>query len=162
MLISGSTGWDFEESTNTSGMEFVSAALAEIRGAPDRRGLHLRSEVPNEAAKKIDAAAALFPEFKFWLDFTQEWEGALHELTHLARGLFGVLMAEALYVRGSGRNGKDTVCNTMASIGGTYVTSVSCDAICQIQNADAPSPTFASLRARRIVCVREVATDAKI
>ena len=71
MLISRSTGWDFEECTNTSGMELVSAALAEIRDAQDRRGLHLPSEVPNEAAKKLDAAAALFPELKFWLDSTQ-------------------------------------------------------------------------------------------
>ena len=52
MLISRSTGWDFEECTNTSGMELVSAAPAEIREAQGRRGLHLPSEVPNEAAKK--------------------------------------------------------------------------------------------------------------
>ena len=38
---------------------------------------------------------------QFWFDFTREWEGALYELTHAARGLFGILMAEALYVRGS-------------------------------------------------------------
>ncbi len=79
----------------------------------------------------------------------------LYELMHLARALFGVLVADALYMRGSGRNGKDTARNALASIGGTYVTSVSCDAR-QMQNADSPSPTFASLRARRLICVREV------
>ena len=62
---------------------------------------------------------------------------------------------------GSGRNGKDTVCNAMAKVGGTYVTSVSCDALSQIKSADSPSPTFASLRARRVVCVREVSKDVK-
>ena len=56
----------------------------------------------------------------------------IYELTHLSRGLFGIQMAEALYVRGSGRNGKDTVCNSVAKVGGTYVTSVSCDALSQI------------------------------
>ncbi len=76
----------------------------------------------------------------------REWEGVLHELSHMARGLFGILMAEALYAHGSGRNGK----------------SICCDTLCDITNADNPSPTFYSVRGRRIVCVREVATDAKI
>ena len=86
----------------------------------------------------------------------------LYELSHVARGLFGILMAEALYVRGSGRNGKDTACNAMQKVGGTYVQSISCDSLCNITSADGPSPTFYSVRGRRIVCVREVATDAKI
>ena len=162
MLISRCTGWSFEECTNTAGMEAVDKALAMIRDAQDERGLDLPSEVPEEAAQILDEAAAIFPELKFWFDFTREWEGVIYELTHLSRGLFGIQMAEALYVRGSGRNGKDTVCNAVAKVGGTYVTSVSCDALSQIKNADSASPTFASLRARRVVCVREVSKDVDI
>ena len=162
MLISRCTGWVFEECTNTAGMEAVDRALAIIRDAQDERGLDVPSEVPEEAARILDDAATVFPELKFWFDFTREWEGVIYELTHLSRGLFGVQMAEALYVRGSGRNGKDTVCNACAKVGGTYVTSVSCDALSQIRNADSASPTFASLRARRVVCVREVSKDVDI
>ena len=54
---------------------------------------------------------------QFWFDFTREWEGVLYELTHATRGLFGIPMAEALYVRGSGRKGKDTVCNAFKHFG---------------------------------------------
>ena len=143
-------------------MEKVDKALALVREGQDRRGVHLPSVVPDSAAKILDEAAAEFPELKFWFDFTREWEGVLYELSHVARGLFGILMAEALYVRGSGRNGKDTACNAMQKVGGTYVQSISCDSLCNITSADGPSPTFYSVRGRRIVCVREVATDAKI
>lgn len=162
MLISRGTGWDFAECTNEHAMGLVDRALEIIRESQDKRGLHLPSEVPVEAAEILDEAAAFFPELRFWFDFTREWEGTIYELMHLARGLFGVLMAEALYVRGPGRNGKDTVCNVMELVGGTYVHSISCDALSQISNADSPSPTFASVRARRMVCVREVSKDADI
>ena len=161
MLISRSTGWEFEECTNPA-MGRVDKALALVREAQDKRGLHLPSVVPEAAVEILEQAAGEFPELKFWFDFTREWEGVLYELSHIARGLFGILMAEALYVRGSGRNGKDTACNAMQKVGGTYVQSISCDSLCNITSADNPSPTFYSVRGRRIVCVREVATDAKI
>ena len=161
MLISRSTGWDFEECSNPA-MAKVDKALALVREAQDKRGLHLPSVVPDDAAKILDEAAAEFPELIFWFDFTREWEGVLYELALVARGLFGILMAEALHVRDSGRNGKDTACNAMQKVGGTYVQSISCDSLCNITSADNPSPTFYSVRGRRIVCVREVATDAKI
>ena len=161
MLISRSVGWAFEECENPA-TEIVDKALAKIRESQDSRGLHLPSHVPEEASKLFEEAAERFPEFKFWFDFTQEWEGVIYELTHLARGLFGVLMAEALYVRGSGRNGKDTVCNAMACVGGTYVASICCSSLCSITDPDSPSPTFASVRGRRVVCIREVPKDAKI
>ncbi len=50
----------------------------------------------------------------------------------------------------------------MLKVGGSYVKSIACDSLCQITSADSPSPTFASLRARRIVCVREVPMEARI
>ena len=143
-------------------MEKVDKALALVREAQDRRGIHLPSIVPDAAVHILDEAAAEFPELKFWFDFTREWEGVLYELSHIARGLFGILMAEALYVRGSGRNGKGTACNAMQKVGGTYVQSISCDSLCNITSADNPSPTFYSVRGRRIVCVREVATRCRL
>ena len=161
MLISRSTGWEFTEYTNPE-TEKVDKALKLIREDQDHRGIEKPSEVPPEAAKLLDEASLNIPELKFWFDFTRDWECTLYELSHLVRGLFGILMAEALYVRGPGRNGKDTVCNAMAQVGGTYVTSISCDALSQITSADSPSPTFAGVRARRIVCVREVSKEANI
>ena len=40
--------------------------------------------------------------------------------------------------------------------------SIACNSLCKITDADQPSPVFANCRARRIVCVREVAKDCKI
>ena len=99
MLISRKTNWHFEECTNPA-MQKVDRALTLVRASQDERGLHLPSLVPDEAAQLLDEARQEFPELQFWFDFTREWEGALYELTHAARGLFGILMAEALYVRG--------------------------------------------------------------
>lgn len=161
MLISRCTNWDFEECTNPAA-DKVEAALVLIRKSQEERGLHLPSQVPEEAVQLLDAAKQEFPELQFWFDFTQEWEGVVYELTQAARGLFGVVMAEAVYLRGSGRNGKDTVCNAFKSLGGTYVHSIACNSLCKITDADLPSPVFANCRARRIVCVREVPKDCQI
>ena len=161
MLISRSTNWQFQECTNPA-MDKVDRALAIVRATQDERGLHLPSLVPDDAAQLLDEACQEFPELQFWFDFTREWEGALYELTHAARGLFGIQMAEALYVRGSGRNGKDTVCNAFKAVGGSYVHSIACSALCQISDPNSASPVIISCRGRRIVCVREVPKDCKI
>ena len=161
MLISRTTNWRFQECTNPA-MEKVDRALAMVRASQDERGLHLPSLVPDDAAQLLDEARNEFPELQFWFDFTREWEGALYELTHAARGLFGILMAEALYVRGSGRNGKDTVCNAFKAVGGSYVQSIACSALCQISDPNSASPVILSCRGRRVVCVREVPKDCKI
>ena len=161
MLISRNTNWTFEECRNPATKK-VEEALAIIRKSQDERGIHLASEIPDEAAELLEDAKRDFPELQFWFDFTQDWEGVVYELTQAARGLFGVVMAEAVYLRGSGRNGKDTVCNAFKSVGGTYVHSIDCNSLCKITDADQPSPVFANCRARRIVCVREVPKDCQI
>jgi len=161
MLISRTTNWTFTECTNPA-IAKVDEALALVRASQDERGLHLPSLVPDSAARLLDEARQDFPELQFWYDFTREWEGVLYELTHAARGLFGILMAEALYVRGSGRNGKDTACNAFKAVGGGYVHSIAASSLCQISDPNAPSPVFAGCRGRRIVCIREVPKDCKI
>ena len=161
MLISRSTGWRYQECTHPA-KEKVDKALAMVRASQDERGLHMPSTVPDGAAHILDEARREWPALQFWFDFTREWEGVLYELTHATRGLFGIPMAEALYVRGSGRNGKDTVCNAFKTIGGSYVHSIACSSLCQISDPNAASPVFAGCRGRRIVCVREVPRDCKI
>ena len=63
-------------------------------------------------------------------------------------------MAEALHVRSSGRSGKDTTANIMCDVLGTYSHSISYDNLATVTSPDAPSLTFAQLRARRFVAVR--------
>ena len=119
-------------------------------------GLDAPAAVSDDAQRMLTEAAEKMPELGFWHDVTKEWDAAIYLLTHLARGVFAVPIAEALFVRSSGRSGKDTSCNIMCSLLGTYSFSLSCDSLCSIPSPDTPSPTIASLGARRFVAVREV------
>ena len=67
MLISRSTGWAFEECSNTA-TALVDAAFATIKEAQDKRGLHQPSQIPEEAARMLDEAAQSFEELKFFDD----------------------------------------------------------------------------------------------
>ena len=155
MLISRTTGWLHEEFDNPA-KELVDNALALIRTEQDEAGLNAPAVVSETAQEMLNGAASKMPELAFWYQVTSEWEATIYLLTHLARGVFGIPIAEALFVRSSGRSGKDTSCNIMCSLLGTYSFSLSCDSLCSIPSPDAPSPTIASLRARRFVSVREV------
>jgi hypothetical protein len=155
MLISRTTGWVYKGFDNP-GKELVENALALIRTEQDEAGLNAPAVVSETAQEMLNEAASKMPELAFWYQVTSEWEATIYLLTHLARGVFGIPIAEALFVRSSGRSGKDTSCNIMCSLLGTYSFSLSCDSLCSIPSPDAPSPTIASLRARRFVSVREV------
>jgi hypothetical protein len=155
MLISRTTGWSYQEFDNPA-KELVDSALALIRAEQDEAGLNSPAAVSEEAQEMLAEAASKMPELAFWHQVTSEWEAVIYLLTHLARGVFAIPIAEALFVRSSGRSGKDTSCNIMCSLLGTYSYSLSCDSLCSIPSPDAPSPTIASLRARRFVAVREV------
>jgi hypothetical protein len=104
----------------------------------------------------LNVAATHMPELGFFRQLTETWEEVLYLLTHLARGTFGVPMAEALHVRSSGRSGKDTTVNLVCAVLGGYAYTISYDALTQVSSPDAPSPTFVKLRARRFVAIREV------
>jgi hypothetical protein len=160
MLISRTTGWSHEEFDNPA-KDLVDNALALIRAEQDEAGLNAPAVVSDKAQEMLTEAASKMPELAFWHQVTSEWESVIYLLTHLARGVFAVPIAEALFVRSSGRSGKDTTCNIMCSLLGTYSYSLSCDSLCSIPSPDAPSPTIASLRARRFVAVREV-SEAKM
>ena len=98
----------------------------------------------------------MMPELAFFRQLVETWDEALYLLTHLARGTFAIPMAEALHVRSSGRSGKDTSANIMCDVLGIYSYSISYDSLTTVTSPDSPSPTFAQLRARRFVAVREV------
>jgi hypothetical protein len=155
-LISRSTGWAYQSFANPE-MDRVDRALAKIREQQDTRGLSEPSLISEDTQEELEAAALKMPELRFFYDLTKDWELVVYLLMHLARGAFGLPMAEGLFIRSSGRSGKDTLANLLCGILGTYSTSISCDALCAIPSPDSPSPTFASLRARRFVAIREVA-----
>ena len=102
--ISRSTEWEFQEFEHPLKDE-LDSILAALRDAQEERGLHLAAQVPEELRARLDVVAAQMPELQLWKSFVTDWEVAIYELTHLARGLFGVPIAEALHVRSSGRSG---------------------------------------------------------
>jgi hypothetical protein len=155
MLISRTTGWKYE-GFESPAKQLVDDALAMIRVEQDAAGLDSPATVGEEAQRLLDEAAGIMPELQFWLDLLHEWDSIVYMLMHLARGAFGVPMAEALFCRSAGRSGKDTSANLMCSLLGSYSYSISCDALCSIPSPDSPSPTFAQLRARRFIAIREV------
>ncbi len=127
----------------------------------DVRGLHLTAQLPDDIKVRLDSLCERMPELELWFSFTRDWETVLYELTHMARGLFGIPMAEALHLRSSGRSGKDTVANLLECVCGSYAESICCDALCAVPCGDSPSPTLASLRARRFVSIREPTTTGE-
>jgi hypothetical protein len=160
MLISRCTEWEYREFEHPLRDEF-DQILRELRLAQDERGLHLPSRVPDDLRARLDAVASEMPELQLWDSFVREWEVALYELTHLARGLFGVPIAEALHLRSSGRSGKDTVVNLMELLAGSYSYTVNHAMLCEAPQGDGPSQSLAMLRARRVVSVREAPTGDK-
>jgi hypothetical protein len=155
MLISRTTSWHFQ-AYHGPAKALVDEALRRIRVEQDEAGLSEPAAIGDETQQMLEEAARCMPELRFFLDLVKEWELVIYLLTHLARGTFAVPMAECLFVRSSGRSGKDTTANLMCAVLGTYAHSVSYDSLCSVSSPDAPSPTFAALRARRFVAVREV------
>ena len=69
------------------------------------------------------------PEPAFFRQLVETWEEVVYLLTHLARGTFGIPMAEALHVKSSGRSGKDTTANIICEVLGTCSYSVAYDSL---------------------------------
>ena len=62
----------------------------------------------------------------------------------------------SLWTRGVGRNGKDTLCNIMQAVLGSYAVSMAAQTLSRIRDPSAPSPAYALCRARRFVAIREI------
>jgi hypothetical protein len=155
MHISRTTAWRFEGYEN-DGKGYLDEALWRTRQEQDLHGLDKPSALLEDTEALFDRAATTMPELTFFRQLVETWEEVVYLLTHLARGTFGIPMAEALHVKSSGRSGKDTTANIICEVLGTYSYSVAYDSLTMVASPDAPSPTFAQLRARRFVAVREV------
>ena len=154
MHISRSTGWRYSGYEN-EGKGCFDEALRRIRMEQDLAGLDAPPSMSEDTHALLEQAMAM-PELRFFRQLVEEWDDVIFLLTHIARGAFAIPMAEALHVKSSGRSGKDTTANIICDVLGTYSYSIAYDALTTVTSPDAPSPTFAQLRARRFVAVREV------
>jgi len=159
--ISRSTEWDYEEFQSPL-KDDLDALLAEVAASQLARGLHSPSAIPDELKERLDSIRRRMHELDLWYSFTRDWESTVFELSHLARGLFGVPLAEALHLRSSGRSVKDSIANLMEVIAGSYAYTVNYSTLCEVTPGDGPSTTLSRMRARPIVSVRETASGEKL
>ena len=94
--ISRSTEWGYEEFQHPLRND-LDALLAAVAAFQLQRGVHLPSLIPDELKGRLGDIRQGMPELDLWYSFTRDWECTIYELTHLARGLFGVPIAEALH-----------------------------------------------------------------
>ena len=153
MRITRSTGWSHSWPAwwETPVMEKFEAALEEVRRQQNSfwksvDGYDLGADIHS----KLDELCNLIPELGVLHAWTQDdWASTIYELMLLAKGTFGLKQAAALWTRGVGRNGKDTLCNLMGSILGSYAVTIDASTFSKIRDPNAPSPVYAP---RQKVC----------
>jgi hypothetical protein len=104
MHISRSTGWRFDGYDN-EGKDHLDEALWRTRQEQDLQGIDKPPTMLEDTEALFDQAATTMPELAFFRQLVETWEEVVYLLTHLARGTFGIPMAEALHVKSSGRSG---------------------------------------------------------
>ena len=104
---------------------------------------------------EFDEIAKHVFELKLFSEWVGDWSFVVYELMRIARAVFGVNMAECLVLRSPERSGKDTTCNLIHAIIGTYCANLTYDALCAAKDGDSPCPAMAKLEGKRSVAVRE-------
>lgn len=153
LRITNSTGWSYVGSGLS---EDIEKRLAEAVAGCDRL------EFEEATVCELETLSKHVPDLYFIRSVCGTWERALYCLKHIARATFALKYQENLWSRGPGGNGKDTLANRVATLLGSYFVNLPCEALTAIREVDAPSQTFLSLRAKRFVCVREIARGAQI
>ena len=160
MRITRSTGWSHSWPAwwETPVMEKFEAALEKVRRQQNSFWKSVDGyDLGPDIHSKLDELCNLIPELGVLHAWTQDdWASTIYELMLLAKGTFGLKQAAALWTRGVGRNGKDTLCNLMGSILGSYAVTIDASTFSKIRDPNAPSPVYALCRARRFVSIREV------
>ena len=168
MYITNSTGWSYVEFNKPGlfdlggvGVSFATvldrldAAFARVRQEQDRVPAGQSYDMSDELKAEFDTISKHIFELRIFYEWTGDWTVVMYELQHLARGIFGIRMAESLILRSAGRGGKDTTLNVIAAILGMYAASLTYEALCTVRDPDAPSPLIARLRSKRVMGVRE-------
>jgi len=153
LRITNSTGWSYHGSGLS---EDVERRLSEVLSECNR------PEFSQDTVRELESLAKEVPDLWFVYSICGTWERALYCLKHIARATFALKYQENLWSRGPGGNGKDTLANRVATLLGSYFVNLPCEALTAFREVDAPSQTFLSLRAKRFVCVREIARGEKI
>ena len=153
LRITNSTGWSYVGSGLS---EDVEKRVAEVLTGCDR------PEFDETTISELESLSKHVPDLHFIHSVCGTWERALYCLKHIARATFALKYQENLWSRGPGGNGKDTLANRVATLLGSYFVNLPCEALTAVREVDAPSQTFLSLRAKRFVCVREIARGAQI
>ncbi|CAE7240950.1 unnamed protein product [Symbiodinium sp. CCMP2592] len=158
MNISRSTGWEHRWPSwwETSG-PLLRDVLLKVRKIQDRLQDGADYELVGEICRELDEVAAQIDELQIFHNYTRDdWTSTLYELMLLSKGVFGLPQAAALFTRGVGRNGKDSICNMMQRVLGSYACSIAAETLVKVRDPNAPTPMYAMVRARRFVAVREV------
>lgn len=124
------------------------------------------SDLPVEDAEteqRLSEVAAHVPALSFLRSVTSSWESTIYLLKHVCRATFAMSnFQESAWTKGPGGNGKDTVANQIAMLLGDYFVNVPCEMITNTRACDTPSETFANLRGRRVVCIREMSNKDSV
>ena len=151
--VSLCTGWPYHGSGLSAAVEHeVVEALEAWR---DQEG----EEPKPELDARLTGLAKHIPALAFIRSITASWEHSVYMLKHICRATFAMkCFTESCWTRGQGSNGKDSLSNLIATLLGEYFVNVPCEIITQTRSCDAPSETFASLKGKRVVCIREMAS----
>lgn len=127
-----------------------------------REGLSsLRPHDPRDLITKITKCAPSDDGMDLWtdqLDKTFEGKSDIIEYTQASFGedIFGVVENEKLTIPfGGGRNGKSTVCNSIAGVLGSYAGTISADVLTANCRRN-PKPEIAELKGKRFLIAGEL------
>ena len=155
--ITRSTNWEHQWPAwwSTEVCTELYAVLAEVRRQQeDAEKRRVEYTLGEQVKARLDALCKKIPALQVVHAWTvDDWESTLFELLLLVKGVSGGTQAAALWM---GRNGKDTLCNIMQAVLGSYAVSMAAQTLSRIRDPSAPSPAYALCRARRFVAIREI------
>ena len=157
--VTNCTEWDYDEDCGIpdAAKHTLEEALLAVQSD------ELRGEgISDETQGLLNGLCEPLPVLGFVLSLVGSWERALYLLKHVVRAMCALKYQDTLTTRGPGGNGKDTFANLVCKLLGTYFVDLNNKALTQPRDLDTPSQTFLGLRAKRFVCIREVAKNVVI
>jgi hypothetical protein len=153
MYITHCTGWSYQDFQHPE-LDSLDKALERVRR---EQGEDLSKEytMSPELEDEFTRIGATMPELQVYYEWLDDLATVVYILQHETRAVFGKPMAEHLVIRSSGRGGKDTYVDKIASLIGTYFHTVEYDQLCTVKDGDKPSPVLSELPGKRVMAVRE-------
>ncbi|MBQ7324123.1 MAG: DNA primase, partial [Clostridia bacterium] len=133
-----------------------------------RKGLQgARKHSPNDYITRITAVSPGSRGAELWQSFLLQIFSGDQDLVDYVQQICGLaaigkVLQEAIVIAyGGGRNGKSTLCNTIARVLGTYSDSVSTDVLINSSNRNI-MPDLAELRGKRLILASELPCKAQM